>query len=137
MCHFYYFPINLKIVFIIQSPSGPTSSEYLYVLFAQLNVKLFQHLPKLLYLLNLFLLPPTSKMCFYVFTCTDISGHIFLIKIVYLDIYSIKLLFLHVIAGLIIDVFAFTFIKITLLTKNLLTKVHMVKISKQSKHKSS
>lgn len=59
-------------------------------------------------------------MCFRVFTCTDISGHIFLIKIVYLDIYSIKLLFLHVIAGLIIDIFAFIFINITLLTKNLL-----------------
>lgn len=55
-------------------------------------------------------------MCFCVFTCTDISGHIFLIIIVYLDIYSIKLLFLDVIARLIIDVFAFVFINITLLT---------------------
>lgn len=72
MCHFYYFPINLKIVFIIQSPSGPTSSEYLYVLFPHLNVKLLQHLPKLLYLLNLFLLPQHQK-CVFVFLHVQIS----------------------------------------------------------------
>lgn len=80
MCHF-YFPINLKIDYT--ATQWPHFKQ-MPVLFPKLNIKLLQHIPNFLYLLNLFLLPPTSKMCFCVFTCTDIAGHIFLIIIVYL-----------------------------------------------------
>lgn len=66
-------------------------------------------------------------ICFYFPNLKNVFLHVhisqvtpFKLILIYLDIYSIKLLFLHVIAQLIIEVFAFIFINITLLTKNLL-----------------